>query len=70
LVFYPEPGRPGGGSDEVLVVEFVVFTVLPFWATWKVLDWSLERLKSRYRPSGEPEFRIIEIEESCFSKIE
>jgi len=39
---------------------YVLTVVLPFWATWKCLDWILEMLKSRWkREPGRPEMRVV-----------
>jgi hypothetical protein len=56
----------------VTIVEYVVFTVLPFWATWKFLDcgfnrfhkwhkWHKEKKRQPGEPGepGEPELRLV-----------
>lgn len=45
------------------IVEYVVFTVLPFWATWKFLDCGFNRIQKWHKEKkiqpGEPEFRLV-----------
>ncbi len=66
MISRTDPGRPGGGKDVVEIVQYAVLTVLPFWATWKLLDWILGQARRFSRRPCEPEFAIIEIEQESY----
>lgn len=54
------------------VIEYALVTVLPFWATWRILDLVVDCVKKRFSKradkTADGEFRIVGEEENQYDE--